>query len=138
MHFLLTILCILLTPLPSLEDSVMVGKWKLKRKIPVEGPNRCYVDEISFNENNEFELVFKTIISDVVQVYTYSRKVLENGEATLALGDGLAYLKEFNRNNDKVDFRFEYGENLNMFCTREKHPYPHKHIPHRIIGEKLK
>ena len=75
MRFLLTILCILLTPLPSLEDSVMVGKWKLKRKIPVEGPNRCYVDEISFNENNEFELVFKTIISDVVQVYTYSGKV---------------------------------------------------------------
>ena len=54
MRFLLTILCILLTPLLSLEDSVMVGKWKLKRKIPVEGPNRCYVDEISFNENNEF------------------------------------------------------------------------------------
>jgi hypothetical protein len=48
----------------------MVGKWKLKRKIPVEELNRCYVDEISFNENNEFELVFKTIISDVVQVYT--------------------------------------------------------------------
>ena len=75
MRFLLTILCILLTPLLSLEDSVMVGKWKLKRKIPVEGPNRCYVDEISFNENNEFELVLKTIISDVVQVYTYSGKV---------------------------------------------------------------
>jgi len=46
------------------------------------------------------------------------------------------YLKEFNRNNDKADFRFEYGENLNMFCIREKHPYPLKHIHHRIIDKK--
>ena len=43
----------------------------------------------------------------------------------------------FNRIENNVDFRFEYGKNLGMFCTEEKHPYPHKHLPHALIGEKI-
>lgn len=117
-------------------DNGSVGKWKLARKVPQEGPNRCYVDALTFYENNAFELVFKTIISNEERVYTYTGEYRENGEANIALGDGLAYLVNFTEIDNKADFRFEYGENLGMFCTREEHPYPHKHEPHDILGEK--
>ena len=117
-------------------DVHVVGKWKLTRKVPQEGPNRCYVDALTFYENNQFELVFKTIISNEELVYTYSGAYTKRGEANIALGDGLAYLVNFKEINNKADFRFEYGENLGMFCTREEHPYPHKHEPHDVLGEK--
>ena len=119
------------------NEAVMVGKWKLSRKVPLEGPNRCFVDNLTFYENNEFELIFKTIISSVEKVYTYTGIVNSQGDANIALGNGVAYLKDFKQVENKVDFRFEYGENLGMFCTRENHPYPHKHLPHYIKGEKV-
>ena len=122
----------------KMDDAVMVGKWKLARKAPLEGPNRCFVDNLTFYENNEFELVFKTLIANVEKIYTYTGKVNSQGEANIALGDGIAYLKDFKQIENKIDFRFEYGENLGMFCTREDHPYPHKHLPHGIKGQKVK
>ena len=137
MRLLLTLLCLLMVPITAPNDTLTVGKWKLKRKIPKAGPNRCFVDTVSFYENNEFELVFKTIISNEVEVYTYKGKFDEKGTSTLALGDEVAYLKDFKRTESTVDFRFEYGEKLGMFCTREKHPYPHKHLPHQIIGNRI-
>lgn len=115
----------------------MVGKWKLQRKVVEKGPNRCYVDAVSFYENNQFELVFKTFIANKERTFTYTGEVNQEGDATLVLGDGIAQLKGFNRIENKVDFRFEYGKNLGMFCTEEKHPYPHKHLPHALIGEKI-
>ena len=113
-----------------------VGKWKLARKVPQEGLNRCYVDAVTFYGNNQYELVFKTIISNEERVYTYTGVYRENGEANIALGNGIAYLVNFKQINNKADFRFEYGENLGMFCNREEHPYPHKHEPHDIQAEK--
>lgn len=121
---------------PPNED-LMVGKWKISRKIPLNGPNLCYVDALTFFENNEFELVFKTLIANEERVYTYTGNVTSNGDANIALGDGVAYLKNFNQVDNTVDFRFEYGENLGMFCTREKHPYPHKHEAHDVVGKKI-
>lgn len=116
----------------------MVGKWKLSRKIPLYGSNSCFVDNLTFYDNNVFELVFKTIISSVENVYTYTGEVNSPGDANISLGKGVAYLKNFKQVENKVDFRLEYGENLVMFCTRENHPYPHKHLPHDIKGEKVK
>lgn len=116
----------------------MVGKWKLSRKIPLYGSNSCFVDNLTFYDNNVFELVFKTIISSVENVYTYTGEVNSPGDANISLGKGVAYLKNFKQVENKVDFRLEYGENLGMFCTRENHPYPHKHLPHDIKGEKVK
>ena len=127
----------LLHPPIKLDETVMVGKWKLARKVPIEGPNRCFVDQLTFYDDNEFELVFKTIISRVEKVYTYTGKVDAQGDANVVLGNGVAYLKNFTQVDNKIDFRFEYGENLGMFCTREHHPYPHKHLPHDIKGEKI-
>jgi hypothetical protein len=126
----LYLLLSLFQPSVKTEEAVMVGKWKLSRKVPLEGPNRCFVDNLTFYDNNEFELVFKTIISSVEKVYTYTGKVNNQGDANIVLGNGVAYL-------NKIDFSFEYGENLGMFCTREKHPFPHKHLPHGIKGEKI-
>ncbi len=122
----------------KMDDAVMVGKWKLARKAPLEGPNRCFVDNLTFYENNEFELVFKTLIANVEKVYTYTGEVNSQGDANIALGNGVAYLKNFKQVENKIDFHFEYGENLGMFCTRENHPYPHQHLPHEIKGEKVK
>ena len=70
-------------------------------------------------------------------MYTYTGEVNSQGDANIALGEGVAYLKDFKQVENKIDFRFEYGENLGMFCTRENHPYPHKHLPHGIKGEKV-
>ncbi len=125
-------------PLPPANDSLMVGKWKLARKVATEGPNRCFVDQLTFYDNNEFELAFKTIIASVEKVYIYNGKVNTQGDASIVLGNGVAYLKDFKQVENKIDFRFEYGENLGMFCTRDEHPYPHKHLPHDIKGEKIK
>lgn len=121
----------------AVDDDLMVGKWKLSRKIPEKGPNYCFVDAITFYENNQFELVFKTIISNKEKVYVYTGEITPKGDANIALGDGIAYLKNFEQINNSVDFRFEYGENLGMFCTRENHPYPHKHEPHEVRGKKI-
>lgn len=128
---------ILLTALPLSEDSLMVGKWKLKRKIPQEGPNRCFVDQVTFYEDNAFELIFKTIIDNEVVVYTYDGKINKEGNGNINLGDGVATLKDFSSVEDKIDFRFEYGDKLGMFCTRENHPYPHKHLPHDLEGKQI-
>ena len=122
----------------SLIDGLMVGKWKLNRKIPKEGPNRCYVDMLTFYEDNKFELIFKTLINNEERSYNYYGKVNLNGEAHIVLGDSIAYLKNFNQIENRVDFRFEYGEKLGMFCTREQHPYPHKHLPHDLVGQRSK
>lgn len=111
-----------------------VGKWKLTRKDPQKGPNRCYVDQLTFLEKNQFELVFKTIIDSEIMVYTYSGETSQSGEATIVLGDSIAILKDFKTVKDRIDFRFEYGDQLGMFCTRENHPYPHKHLPHNLMG----
>lgn len=127
----------LIQPVTMDNSSLMVGKWKLARKQPLEGPNRCFVDHLTFYENNNFELVFKTIISSVEKVYIYEGEVNPQGDATIALGNGVAYLKEFRQIENTIDFRFEYGENLGMFCTRENHPYPHKHLPHELKGKKI-
>jgi len=134
----LYLLLSLFQPLNEKEEAIMVGKWKLSRKVSLEGPNRCFVDQLTFYDNSEFELVFKTIIARVEKVYTYTGAVDSQGDASIALGDGVAYLKDFQQVENKIDFRFEYGENLGMFCTRENHPYPHKHLPHDIKGEKVK
>lgn len=134
----LYLLLSLFQPLNVKEEAIMVGKWKLSRKVSLEGPNRCFVDQLTFYDNSEFELVFKTIIARVEKVYTYTGAVDSQGDASIALGDGVAYLKDFQQVENKIDFRFEYGENLGMFCTRENHPYPHKHLPHDIKGEKVK
>ena len=134
----LYLLLSLIQPLTKKEESIMVGKWKLSRKVPLEGPNRCFVDQLTFYDNSEFELVFKTIIARVEKVYTYTGAVDSQGDASIALGDGVAYLKDFQQVENKIDFRFEYGENLGMFCTRQNHPYPHKHLPHDLKGEKVK
>jgi len=134
----LYLLLSLFQPLNEKEEAIMVGKWKLSRKVSLEGPNRCFVDQLIFYDNSEFELVFKTIIARVEKVYTYTGAVDSQGDASIALGDGVAYLKDFQQVENKIDFRFEYGENLGMFCTRENHPYPHKHLPHDIKGEKVK
>ena len=134
----LYLLLSLFQPSVKTDEAIMVGKWKLSRKVPLDGPNRCFVDNLTFNDNNEFELVFKSIISSVEKVYTYTGEVNSQGDANIALGNGVAYLKDFKQVENKVDFRFEYGENLGMFCTRENHPYPHKHLPHDIKGEKVK
>ena len=132
--FLLVFICIS----TGLLDNLMVGKWKLQRRVPLAGPNRCYVDKLSFNENNEFELVFKTLINNVEQVYNYTGKVTNDGNARIALGDSIAYLNNFDQVENSVDFRFEYGEKLGMFCTRAEHPYPHKHLPHDLKGQLIK
>ena len=75
-----------------------VGKWNLVRKIPQKGPNRCYVDMLTFYENNEFELVFKTLIANEERVYTYTGEITPKGDANIALGNGIAYLKDFVQN----------------------------------------
>ena len=134
----LYLLLSLFQPSVKTDEAVMVGKWKLSRKVPLDGPNRCFVDNLTFNDNNEFELVFKTIISSFEKVYTYTGEVNSQGDANIAMGNGVAYLKDFKQVENKVDFRFEYGENLGMFCTRENHPYPYKHLPNDIKGEKVK
>ena len=134
----LYLLLSLFQPLTKKEEAIMVGKWKLSRKVPLEGHNRCFVDQLTFYDNSEFELVFKTIIARVEKVYTYTGAVDSQGDASIALGDGVAYLKDFQQVENKIDFRFEYGENLGMFCTRQNHPYPHKHLPHDLKGEKVK
>ena len=137
--FILTLYLILSLFQPSVKtESAMVGKSKLSQKIPLDGPNRCFVDNLAFYDNNEFELVFKTIISSVGKVYTYTREVNIQRDANIALGNNVAYLKDFKQVEKKVDFRFEYGENLGMFCYLENYPYPHKHLPHNIKGEKVK
>jgi len=137
----MTILRILLVSFllffPTLPMDETVGKWKLNRKIPLEGPNRCYVDALTFTTDNQFELIFKTVIDSEVMVYTYAGNVNETGDATLVLGDSIAVLKNFNSIKDRIDFRFEYGNNLGMFCTREQHPYPHKHLPHDLMGRSI-
>lgn len=135
---ILIILLVFISLSSSFLDNLMVGKWKLNRKIPLDGPNRCYVDRLSFNENNEFELVFKTLINNVELVYNYTGKVTTDGNARIALGDSIAYLKDFNQIENRIDFRFEYGEKLGMFCTRSQHPYPHKHLPHDLKGKLIK
>lgn len=121
---------------PPLEVQT-VGKWNLTRKVPLKGPNRCYVDMLTFYENNEFELVFKTLIANEERVYTYTGEITPKGDANITLGNGIAYLKDFVQINNTLDFRFEYGENLGMFCNREEHPYPHKHEAHDITGKKI-
>jgi hypothetical protein len=83
-------------------------------------------------------LLSKTLISNVEKVYTYTGEVNSQGDANIALGDSIAYLKNFKQVENKIDFRFEYGTNLGMFCAREDQPYPHKHLPHEIKGEKVK
>ena len=137
--FILTLYLILSLFQPSVKtEAVMVGKSKLSRKIPLDGPNRCFVDNLAFYDNNEFELVFKTIIYSVGKVYTYTREVNIQRDANIALGNSVAYLKDFKHVEKKLDFRFEYGENLGIFCSFKNHPYPHKHLPHDIKGKKVK
>ena len=125
-------------PPPAVEDTTTVGKWKLERKIPLDGPNRCYVDELTFFDATSFELIFKTIINQEEVVYTYSGEIEQEGQTTFLLGDKLAKLVDFKKRGETVSFHFEYGENLGMFCTRKNHPYPHKHLPHDIQGRKIK
>ena len=140
MRLLIILLCLLSVSeveTTTTSNTLMVGKWKVKRKIAEQGPNRCYVDAVSFYENDQFELVFKTLIANKERTFTYTGEVDQDGDATLVLGDGIAQLKGFNRIEDKVDFRFEYGEKLGMFCAQDKHPFPHKHLPHDLVGEKI-
>lgn len=138
----LLVLCLLLlfTPYaaPPAEDAATVGRWKLNRKVPEKGPNRCYVDELFLYENNSFKLIFKTLIANEYRVYTYTGEITNTGEAAINLGDGIARLEDFNQVKNQIDFRFQYGEKLGMFCQRDEHPYPHKHLPHDIVGEHIK
>lgn len=120
-----------------IKDSTSVGRWKLERKIPLEGPNRCYVDELTFFDETRFELIFKTIINKEEMVYTYKGEIQQEGQTTFLLGDQLAKLIDFNKRGNQVSFHFEYGANLGMFCTRKNHPYPHKHLPHDLKGRKI-
>ena len=62
--------------------------------------------------------------SQTRSVYTYTGEITPKGDANIELGNGIAYLKDFVQINNTVDFRFEYGENLGMFCNREEHPPP--------------
>lgn len=134
----LYLLLSLFQPSVKTDEAVMVGKWKLSRKVPLDGPNRCFVDNLTFYDNNEFELVFKTIISSVENVYTYTGEVNSPKDSNISLGNGVAYLKYFKQIENIVDFHLEYGGNLGMFCNRENHPHPHKHLQHDIKGEKVK
>ena len=54
-HLYLLVFCLLV----NLNDDTgkTVGRWKLERKIPLEGPNRCYVDELTFFDETSFELI---------------------------------------------------------------------------------
>ena len=89
-------------------------------------------------ENETFELIFKTIISKEVQTYVYKGKINPSGKTTIELGDGIAVLRNFNSKKNEVNFRFEYGSKIGMFCTRKQHPYPHKHLPHILRGKPIK
>ena len=89
----LYLLLSLFQPSVKTDEAVMVGKWKLSRKVPLDGPNRCFVDNLTFYDNNEFELVFKTIISSVEKVYTYTGEVNSQGDANIALGRWCSLLK---------------------------------------------
>ncbi len=132
------LLLIFFYPTQTLKENTTVGKWKLERKIPLDGPNRCYVDELTFFDETTFELIFKTIINKEEMVYTYSGEIEQQGQTTFVLGDKLAKLVDFKKRGALVSFHFEYGENLGMFCTRKNHPYPHKHLPHDVKGRKIK
>ena len=77
----------------------------------------------AFYENNEFELVFKTLIANEELLYLH-REITPKGDANIALGNGIAYLKDFVQINNTVDFRFEYGENLGMFVIEKNIPTP--------------
>ena len=86
-------------------DLQRVGKWKLARKNPQEGPDRYFImNALTFYENNAFELVFKTIISNEERVYTYTGEYTQNGEANIALGDSTTYLVNFTQIDNKADF----------------------------------
>ena len=136
------LLCTLLVLCPDFSftstETYTVGRWKLARKVPEKGPNRCYVDELSLYENNSFELIFKTLIANEYRSYTYTGQIQNNGDASIDLGDGIATLENFNRVKNQIDFRFKYGDKLGMFCNREEHPYPHKHLPYDLVGQQLK
>ena len=135
------LLCSLLLLSPNLSsptaETYTVGRWKLTRKVPEKGPNRCYVDELSLYEDNSFKLIFKTLIANEYRVYTYTGEINNDGEAAIELGDGIARLVKFSQVKNQVDFRFKYGDKLGMFCQRDEHPYPHKHLPHDLIGQQL-
>lgn len=137
MYTILLLLLSFLNPPTTPSDTLTVGKWKLTRKVPITTANRCYVDQLTIRDNDTFELIFITLISNKEQTYVYEGAINPSGKTTVSLGDGIAELKNFNRKDNKVNFRFEYGKNLGMFCTREKHPYPHKHLPHQIIGKRI-
>lgn len=134
---ILSLICLLYPDTSTTTSTLTVGKWKLSRKIAETGPNRCFVDSVSLFEDDTFELVFKTIIANEQRVYVYTGEVKDDGKANINLGDGIAQLKGFDKVKNRVDFRFEYGDKLGMFCKREEHPYPHKHLPHDLLGEKI-
>ena len=137
-HLYLLVFCLFSPTAINDDTGKTVGRWKLERKIPLEGPNRCYVDELTFFDETSFELIFKTIINEEEKTYTYSGEIAQGEKNTFVLGNQLAKLIDFKHRGDQVSFHFEYGENLGMFCTRKNHPYPHKHLPHDLRGKKIK
>ena len=60
-HLYLLVFCLFSPTAINDDTGKTVGRWKLERKIPLEGPNRCYVDELTVFEETSLELIFKTI-----------------------------------------------------------------------------
>ena len=115
-----------------------VGKWKLKRSAPETGKNKCYVDTLELLDDGTFSITFHTLIEEVLARYTFVGNAKQlSGNQRIQLGDGLAYLNNLSVDSQQLQFQFEYGENLGMFCTRKHQPFDHPHLPHELIGNKL-
>lgn len=123
----------------SFNDSKLyVGRWKLKRKQTITTKNQCYVDALSLEADGTFSITFNTVINNDLARYTFvgDFNTLDQGEK-IRLGDGLAYLSNITLDKEQLAFKFEYGENLGMFCTRKHQPFDHSHLPHDLLASTM-